>query len=319
MFSFLPLGQRVMDEIIHVVDDHFDKADAQKMQMPILQSTDRWEQTGRKEKMGKELFTLKDRKDQEYCLSPTNEEVITSLVKDLAIPACYPMILYQTSPKFRDEKRILSGVLRSKEFLMTDAYSFDKTPEEASQTFDKMNQCFLDIFHDLEIPIHSLEADNGVMGGSKSREFQCICGVGQDKVLQCPVCNYTTLSPPTSPTCSHLQSDSTVQPLPSLELGHMFLLGDRYSSPFNLVTPAGNVMMGCYGLGLSRILGSIFQLYGYRNGVVFPDTITTYDVVLVDAGRSEATRQCVIDLLDALGDVRFSKVCHVDERVTRTV
>ena len=119
MFSFLPLGQRVMDEIIHVVDDHFDKADAQKMQMPILQSTDRWEQTGRKEKMGKELFTLKDRKDQEYCLSPTNEEVITSLVKDLAIPACYPMILYQTSPKFRDEKRILSGVLRSKEFLMT--------------------------------------------------------------------------------------------------------------------------------------------------------------------------------------------------------
>ena len=78
-------------------------------------------------------------------------------------------------------------------------------------------------------------------------------------------------------------------------------------------------MMGCYGLGLSRILGSIFQLYGYRSGVVFPDTITTYDVVLVDAGRSEATRQCVIDLLDALGDVRFSKVCHVDERVTRTV
>lgn len=195
MFSFLPLGQRVIDEMKRVIDHHMDEVGAQKMQMPILQNLGRWDQTGRREKMGKELYTLKDRKGQDYCLSPTNEEVITSLVKELAVPADYPMILYQTSSKFRDEKRIFSSVLRSKEFLMMDAYSFDKSIGEASASFDRMDQCFKDIFKDLEIPVESLDADTGVMGGSKSREYQCLCGIGQDTVVKCSNCNYTSLYP----------------------------------------------------------------------------------------------------------------------------
>lgn len=161
--------------------------------------------------MGKELYTLKDRKGQSYCLSPTNEEVITSIVKDLAIPADYPMILYQTSSKFRDERRIFSSVLRSKEFLMMDAYSFDKSIQEASATFDRMDQCFKNIFSDLEIPVESLEADSGVMGGNKSREYQCLCGIGQDTVVKCSNCNYMSLHPlstSVSPSIPFFESES---------------------------------------------------------------------------------------------------------------
>lgn len=211
MFSFLPLGQRVIDEMKKVIDLRLDEVGAQKMQMPVLQNLNRWDQTGRREKMGKELYTLKDRKGQSYCLSPTNEEVITSIVKDLAIPADYPMILYQTSSKFRDERRIFSSVLRSKEFLMMDAYSFDKSIQEASATFDRMDQCFKNIFSDLEIPVESLEADSGVMGGNKSREYQCLCGIGQDTVVKCSNCNYMSLHPlstSVSPSIPFFESES---------------------------------------------------------------------------------------------------------------
>ena len=316
MYSFLPLGQRVVDEMQTVIDEHLDAVGAQKMQMPILQNTNRWEQTGRREKMGRELYTLKDRKDQEYCLSPTNEEVITSVVKDLVAPSEYPMILYQCSQKFRDEKRIYSGIMRSKEFLMLDAYSFDKTMEEASVSFENMGHCFDDIFKDLEIPVEVLDADNGVMGGSKSREYQCLCGVGQDQVAQCTKCGHKSLYNPENGThclqCGARDNSgnslSTLEISPSLELGHMFLLGNRYSQPLNLTTSSGPVMMGCYGLGVSRMVGTLFQLYGYQSGVLFPNKITTYDVVLVNAGRTENTRKCAIDLLDALGDVSNRKL-----------
>ena len=104
---------------------------------------------------------------------------------------------------------------------------------------------------------------------------------------------------------SHHQNRGSIQILPSLELGHMFLLGDRYSMPLGLCCPTGNVMMGCYGLGLSRMVGALFQLYGYKSGVLFPDAITTYDVVLVNAGKSEKTRKCMTELLDALSDVEM--------------
>lgn len=130
MYSFLPLGQNVIDQMKTVIDNRLSELGSQKMQMPILQNTKRWETTGRRKHMGRELYTLKDRKDQEYCLSPTNEEVITDIVKSLvplssvphtqANPSDYPFMLYQTSQKFRDEKRIKTGVLRSKEFLMMD-------------------------------------------------------------------------------------------------------------------------------------------------------------------------------------------------------
>ncbi|KNB42677.1 prolyl-tRNA synthetase [Blastocystis sp. subtype 4] len=314
MFSFLPLGQRVIDEMKKAIDLRLDEVGAQKMQMPVLQNLNRWDQTGRREKMGKELYTLKDRKGQSYCLSPTNEEVITSIVKDLAIPADYPMILYQTSSKFRDERRIFSSVLRSKEFLMMDAYSFDKSIQEASATFDRMDQCFKNIFSDLEIPVESLEADSGVMGGNKSREYQCLCGIGQDTVVKCSNCNYMSLHPlstSVSPSIPFFESESfqhlrqDLELLPSVELGHMFLLGDRYSGSLDLHCPSGNVMMGCYGLGLSRMMGALFQLYGYNSGVLFPDAVTTYDVVLVNIAKSEQSRKVMIELLDALGDVRI--------------
>lgn len=321
MYSFLPMGQRIVDEMQAVIDSRMDEVGAQKMQMPILQNIGRWDQTGRREKMGRELYTLKDRKEQEYCLSPTNEEVITSVVKDLAAPSEYPMILYQSSQKFRDEKRIYSGIMRSKEFLMLDAYSFDKTLSDASDAFDRMGECFDKIFTDLEIPVEVLDADNGVMGGSKSREYQCLCGVGQDQVGECTQCGHKSLyNPDKGLHCLHCGARdadgnplSTIHVSPSLELGHMFLLGDRYSTPLKLTTPAGPVMMGCYGLGLSRMVGTLFQLYGYQSGVLFPNTITTYDVVLVNAGRSEATRKCAIDLLDALGDVRMIMMINNNE------
>ena len=114
--------------------------------------------------------------------------------------------------------------------------------------------------------------------------------------------------------CSHChankQNRGSIQLLPSVELGHMFCLGDRYSESLGLHCPEGNVMMGCYGLGLSRMMGALFQLYGFNSGVLFPDAITTYDVVLVNVAKSEQSRKVMIELLDALSDVRIMRIVH---------
>jgi len=191
LYSFLPLGLIVLRKVENVIREELNKRGAQEVLMPILQPRQIWEKSGRWELVGDLAMKTTNREDKEFILGPTHEEIITDLVsrylksyKDL------PLNLYQIQVKFRDEIRPRFGVMRAKEFVMKDGYSFDATEKGASASFDSMYEAYHVIFTRCGLKYKDIEADTGVMGGSQSREFTALADSGEDGVIQCEKCDY---------------------------------------------------------------------------------------------------------------------------------
>lgn len=188
-YVYLPLAVKVIGKIQNVIETELDKAGCVKVQMPMLLTQDVY--AGRIEKFGNDMFKLKDRNGKDYCLGPTHEEMFTQTVKD-AITSYkqLPIILYQTQTKFRDEVRPRFGLIRAKEFIMNDAYSYDVDKAGLDKSFQKMSDTYDKIFAKLGLDFVSVEADNGAMGGSGSREFMVKNKVGEDEIMVCEHCRY---------------------------------------------------------------------------------------------------------------------------------
>lgn len=191
VYSYLPLGWRVFEKVSRIVREEMDRAGAQELHMPMVQPAELWEASGRWGKYGAELLRFKDRKGGEFCLGPTHEEVITSIVRDeVQSYRQLPLSLYQVQTKFRDEIRPRFGLMRGREFIMKDAYSFDVDDEGATKSYDDMFEAYCRIFARMGLRFRPVEADTGAIGGNRSHEFQVLADTGEDAIVHCPACNY---------------------------------------------------------------------------------------------------------------------------------
>lgn len=404
LVHWLPMGVAILTNLKALVGRHMQSADAEEVSMSTLSHSSLWEKTGRWG--GSELFKLKDSSGQDYCLAPTCEEDITNLVKNSVSYHALPLLYYQINTKFRDEKRPRSGLLRGREFIMKDAYSFDATETDAMKTYEKMVKAYYGIFNVLKVPFVKAEADSGDIGGSLSHEWHYVHKHGEDTLFTCNDCGtssniektisypvgdysgevgvrYFTTKDKGTLVCAYYPAERTLQPnfirseIPDLdleeqdqgrilqlfsdedaminkqivrvmdsrlnsqsnfpdfpinfvnrllmttltdipiveafegeicgsceegtlelsraiEIGHTFYLGDKYTSaldcsvdtPVNGKTARTNVLMGCYGIGISRIIASVAEINRDEYGFRWPAAIAPWEVTVVEAAGS---------------------------------
>lgn len=191
IYSYLPLGYRTLKKVEKIVREEMDRAGAQEIFMPVLQPAEIWKESGRWDTMGPEMMRMKDRHEREFVLGPTHEEVITDIIRnDISSYKSLPINLYQIQTKFRDERRPRFGLMRCREFLMKDAYSFHRSQESLDEEFENMKSAYTRVFERCGLTFRSVEADSGAIGGSGSQEFHVLAESGEDEIIYCDSCGY---------------------------------------------------------------------------------------------------------------------------------
>lgn len=191
VYTYLPLAWRVLKKIEQIIREEMDAADGQELAMPIMQPAELWQQTGRWDVFGEEMFRLKDRHGREFCLGPTHEEMITSLVcNEVRSYRQLPLMLYQIQNKYRDEIRPRFGLMRGREFIMQDLYSFDKDEEGLDISYKKMYDAYTNVFNRCGLEFRPVEADGGAIGGGNTHEFTVLAESGESEIVSCPACTY---------------------------------------------------------------------------------------------------------------------------------
>ena len=314
IYSWLPLGFKVMKKIEQIVREEQNKIGAQEILMPTIQSSEIWKESGRYEDYGEEMLRIKDRQDREMLYGPTNEELVTDIFRSsLKSYKSLPQLLYHIQWKFRDEIRPRFGIMRCREFFMKDAYSFDINDEEAFFSYNKFFLSYLKTFKRLDLTAIPMAADTGPIGGNLSHEFIILAETGESKIF-------------TDKRVFDLNSDGTKLEKKSLEdlrkkyeqfysvtdekfdkeefekqvseqnrlitkgieVGHIFYFGDKYSKPMgaSVDLPGGKkdfVKMGSYGIGVSRLVGAIIEAkYDEKNEVMkWPISVAPYDIAII--------------------------------------
>ncbi|XP_054908137.1 probable proline--tRNA ligase, mitochondrial isoform X2 [Poeciliopsis prolifica] len=289
-YYYLPSTVRSMEKLVRVIDQEMQGIGGQKLDMPSLCSADLWKTSERWDLMGKELFRLKDRHGADYCLGPTHEEAVTTLVAHQTTLSYrqLPLLLYQITRKFRDEPKPRFGLLRGREFYMKDMYSFDVSEEAAHETYESVCEAYARLFARLGLRCVQVQADTGNIGGMLSHEFQLPADIGEDRLLVCGTClfaaNMETLSPDRTdcPQCS----TGTLVESKGIEVGHTFYLGKKYSHIFNATfsnhqNKPAVAEMGCYGLGVTRILAAAIEVMSTEEGIRWPGLIAPYQVCIL--------------------------------------
>src|SRR5512133_2921478 len=191
IYSYLPLGLRSIRKVENIVREEMNRAGAIEILMPMANPAELWQESGRWEQYGRELLRFKDRKDAEFCFGPTHEEVVTDLVRrEVRSYRQLPLNLYQIQGKFRDEIRPRFGLMRGREFIMKDAYSFDVDSAAADLSYEKMYNAYVRIFERCGLKFRAVEADTGTIGGSASHEFMVLAESGEDAIVSCNACDY---------------------------------------------------------------------------------------------------------------------------------
>ena len=291
-YSFLPIGYRVLKKIENIIREEMNAIGSAEILMPSVQPSELWEESGRWETYGLELLRLKDRHQRDYCLGPTFEEVITDLVrKDLNSYKQLPINMYQISSKFRDEIRPRFGIMRAREFIMKDAYSFHLNQECLDEWYENYKQAYNKIFTRLQLEYTMVDADSGNIGGSKSNEFHVIADTGEDDLLidQDGIgVNYEIAKTKyNSDDIKKIINENNLVHKKGIEVGHIFKLGDKYSKAMNLSisdveSKICNIEMGCYGIGVSRIIAAAIEQNHDDKGIVWPVTIAPFKIVIIE-------------------------------------
>lgn len=332
-FYYLPLGLRALEKLIRIIDEEMQAIGAQKIAMPTMIKANLWKKTGRWDT--EELFKLTDRHSKEYCLGPTHEELVTDLLSKFGNIAHkrLPIMLYQITKKFRDEIHPKYALLRGREFEMKDLYTFDTCEESARETYKMVCDTYSTIFDRLQLKYVKVEGSTGNIGGNMSHEFHLPAEIGEDLIYKCNSCNHgineELLDPEDAegfvrcPRCNSEMSD-----MKGIEVGHAFLLGTKYSKVFNAqyVTVMGKkriMEMGCYGLGVSRILQASVEVMCEDRKIRWPSLIAPYQVCIIPQmegfGSEEFIRLTdeLSDTLTSLPNLRNEVV--IDDRMKTTV
>jgi prolyl-tRNA synthetase len=312
IYSWLPLGFKVMKKIEQIVREEQNAIGAQEMLMPTIQSSEIWKESGRYEDYGEEMLRIKDRQGREMLYGPTNEELITDVFRaSVKSYKSLPQLLYHIQWKFRDEIRPRFGVMRCKEFYMKDAYSFDLTDDDAKKSYNKMFFSYLKTFNRLGLKAIPMAADTGPIGGDLSHEFIILADTGESEIytdkkifeidlknysgsessLQKMRDDYANIYSVTDDKFNEKEFSAKVKKenqlkTKGIEVGHIFYFSDKYSKPMNCLIDDKNgkktsVKMGSYGIGVSRLVGAAIEA-NYTNDVMkWPKSISPFDVVII--------------------------------------
>ncbi|MGS0973205.1 MAG: proline--tRNA ligase [Candidatus Izemoplasmataceae bacterium] len=289
IYTYLPLGYRVIRNIEKIIREELDKIGASEMLMPALQPSNLWEESGRWEQYGPELMRLKDRKDRDFCLGPTHEEIVTQSVRDYVNSyKKLPLVLYQIQTKFRDEMRPRFGLMRGREFIMKDAYTFTESYEDLDIWYKKFTDAYIKIFQRCGLDTKIVSSDVGQIGGDEADEFMVMSEVGEDTITYCRSCSYAANQEHSGlevgdacPECG-----GTIAIAKGIEVGNIFKLGTKYSESMNanFVTKEGTqapIIMGCYGLGISRTLMASVEQHSKDDSILWPKEIAPFDVHII--------------------------------------
>jgi len=312
IYSWLPLGFKIMKKIEQIVREEQNKIGAQELLMPTIQSAEIWKESGRYDDYGEEMLRIKDRQGKEMLYGPTNEELITEIFRaSVKSYKSLPQLLYHIQWKFRDELRPRFGVMRCKEFFMKDAYSFDLNDNEAKKSYNKMFFAYLNTFKRLELTAIPMAADTGPIGGDLSHEFVILAETGESKIYSDKRIFDVDIS-------KHNNAENSIKELRKkydafyavtdnkfkkedfekrvkkehqlitrgIEVGHIFYFGDKYSKPLNCSVDLQdgkkvNVKMGSYGVGVSRLVGAIIEAKFNNNIMKWPDSVAPFEVAII--------------------------------------
>ena len=285
IFTWMPFGLKVLRKIEQTVRNEMDESGALEVLMPTIQPSELWQETQRWDDYGNLLLQIHDRHDRLFCYGPTHEEVITDILrKSIKSYKQLPANFYQIQTKFRDEIRPRFGVMRAREFLMKDAYSFHLNQESLEEEYKKMSQTYESIFRKLELNFRKVKATSGEIGGSISHEFHVIAESGEDEIAFCDdenfAANVETLNGKNAPNGGELTYAR------GIEVGHIFQLGDKYSQSMKLEVLDSNgknvnPYMGCYGIGISRIVAAAIEQNHDDKGIIWPKSISPFSISII--------------------------------------
>ncbi|MSU60342.1 MAG: hypothetical protein EXS52_00285 [Candidatus Staskawiczbacteria bacterium] len=325
VYSFLPLGFRVLDNIEKIIRKNMVALDGQEILLPALQPKENWVKTGRIESLVDILFRLKGNADKEYILGPTHEEVVTPLAKKFIFSyRDLPMHVFQIQTKFRDELRAKSGLLRTREFKMKDLYSFHSTQADLDAYYERAVKAYVNIFK--ECGIGSITYRTFASGGTFSKysdEFQAITEAGEDIIYVCTKCKIAInkeikAETPKCPSCGHGEFEEKE----AVEVGNIFKMGTKYSLPFDLKFTDKDavdkpVIMGCYGIGLGRLMGAVVEASHDDKGIIWPKNVAPFLVHLVQLENTPKVKKMAQKLYK---DCQKENITILyDDRENRTV
>ncbi|MBJ7576464.1 proline--tRNA ligase [Devosia sp. MC532] len=329
LYSWLPAGYKVLMKVQRIIEEEQNRSGAVELLMPTIQSADLWRESGRYDAYGKEMLRIEDRHEREFLYGPTNEEMVTDIFrtyvksyKDL------PLNLYHIQWKFRDEVRPRFGTMRSREFLMKDAYSFDLDKDAAVAAYERMFVAYLRTYARMGLTAIPMRADTGPIGGDLSHEWIILAETGESQVfchadlLQKPIPgkdvdfrgdlkpifnDWTSLYAATEEMVDHAEYEATVPEdkrvsARGIEVGHIFYFGTKYSAPMkaNVTGPDGKdvtVHMGSYGIGLTRVVPAIIEANHDENGIIWPVSVAPFEAVLINLKKGDADTDAACDKL----------------------
>ena len=351
-FAWLPFGKRVLDKVNRIIREEQNRAGALEILMPTIQSADLWRESGRYDDYGKEMLRIQDRHERDMLYGPTNEEMVTDIFR--AYVKSYrdlPLNLYHIQWKFRDEVRPRFGVMRSREFLMKDAYSFDLDYEGARAAYNRMFVAYLRTFARMGLKSIPMRADTGPIGGDLSHEFIILADTGESAVfcarefLDMPVPGADTdfgddaaiagiVEAWTRPYAAtdEMHDETAWEKVPAaerlaargIEVGHIFHFGEKYSKPMNasVTGPDGKerfVSMGSYGIGPTRLIAAIIEASHDDNGIIWPDAVAPFDVLVINMKPGDAGCDAACEkLMAAYANAGVEALCDdTDQRAGR--
>jgi prolyl-tRNA synthetase len=319
IYTYLPYGLAIIKNITNIIIDELNKSGAIELLMPIIQSSDLWIKSNRYNDYGDEMLRIKDRHNKDLLFSPTNEELITKIVAEsITSYKDLPLNLYQIHWKFRDEIRPRFGVMRGREFLMKDSYSFDLTKKEAILTYKKMFACYLKIFNRLGLTSLPMKASSGPIGGDFSHEFIILANTGESEVrchkdlltlniiekeinyqndIEDIFTKYTSFYSATEDKYQETEEEynqvkKDVITKRGIEIGHIFYFGDKYSKALdftvtNHINEKTYPLMGSYGIGVSRLVAAFIEANHDENGIIFNKTISPFTIIVNPLSKDE--------------------------------
>ena len=322
IYTWLPIGLKVLRKVENIVREEMDASGAQEVLMPMVQPKELWEETQRWEKMGPELLRIQDRHKRDFCLGPTHEEVITDLIRNnMKSYKELPLNLYQIQTKFRDEVRPRYGVMRGREFLMKDSYSFNLNEKSLNESYLTMKETYKKILDRLGLKFKIVKADSGAIGGDASEEFHVLAENGEDTIAVSDSSDFainTELLLEEGENLDSLQGKPSpdgkgvIQIKKGIEVGHIFQLGKVYTDAMkaNVLDNEGkakSLFMGCYGIGVSRLVAAAIEQNNDEKGIIWPEAMTPFEVNIVAIGfdKDKKIAKAATDLYDELSSMGY--------------
>lgn len=322
IYSFLPLGWRVHRKIENIIREEINAIGGQEVFLPVLQPKAIWTETGRWNTIDPPLFTLKDRHGKEMALGSTHEEIITDLVRRrISSYNELPFSLYQIQDKFRNELRAQGGLLRVREFIMKDLYSFHTSEKDLASFYKSVQAAYKKIFKRCGLTPIVVEAIGGTIGGSITNEFMVVADSGEDRILVCKSCGWAANTEFVKSPKRHCpECKKSLKKESSIEAAHIFSLGTKYTKSMGVYysTKHGKkelIHMGCYGIGLGRLMATILEVTSDEQGMIWPQEVAPYLIHLVSLGEDARVKK-LADKLYQDGQAKTFEILYDDRNET---